>query len=127
MDEIDDFTDRASDSADAIGEVFEQAGGRIAEALDRAARSGELSFNRLAESILQDLAGTAIQELIAGPLSQAINGLAGGGGGGGGGGNPLSIVMNLTGVSDSKGFERSRGQIAAGLARAVGSGRRYGG
>ena len=126
MDEIDDFTDRASDSADAIGEVFEQAGGRIAEALDRAARSGELSFNRLAESILQDLAGTAIQELIAGPLSQAIGGLAGGGSGGGGG-NPLNIVMNLTGVSDSKGFERSKGQIAAGLARAVGSGQRYGG
>ena len=126
MDEIDDFTDRASDSADAIGEVFEQAGGRIAEALDRAARSGELSFNRLAESILQDLAGTAIQELIAGPLNQAIGGFAGGGGGGGGG-NPLNIVMNLTGVSDSRGFERSKGQIAAGLARAVGSGRRYGG
>ena len=126
MDEIDDFTDRANQSADAVGEVFEQAGDRIAQALDRAARSGELSFNRLAESILQDLAGTAIQELIAGPLSQAIGGLAGGGGGGGGG-NPLNIVMNLTGVSDSKGFERSRGQIAAGLARAVGSGRRYGG
>ena len=125
MDEIDDFTDRANQSADAIGEVFEQAGGRIAEALDRAARSGELSFSRLAESILQDLAGTAIQDLIAGPLSQAIGGLAGGGGGSGG--NPLNIVMNLSGVSDAKSFERSKGQIAAGLARAVKAGQRYGG
>ena len=126
MDEIDDFTNRARESADAVGEVFEQAGGRIAEALDRAARSGELSFNRLAESILQDLAGTAIQDLIAGPLSQAIGGLAGGGNGGGGG-NPLNIVMNLSGVSDAKSFERSKGQIAAGLARAVKAGQRYGG
>jgi phage-related minor tail protein len=43
----------------------------------------------------------------------------------GGGGRPVSVVMNIT-TPDTAGFERSQGQIAAALSRALARGQRYG-
>ena len=40
-----------------------------------------------------------------------------------GGGRPVQVVMNVT-TPDAAGFQRSRGQIAAGLTRALGRGQR---
>ena len=120
MDDLDTFSSDAEAAADRTATVFEEAGERIADALDRAARSGELSFNRLAESIVQDLARTALTDLLINPLSDAISGI----GGGSAKGN-VTVNMNVSGVTDAAGFERSQGQIAAGLARAVSSGNRF--
>lgn len=117
----------ASEAADATAKAFELAGERIAQSLSKAARTGELSFNSLAESITQDLARLAINELIVGPLNSAIGGIGGGLGGAGTGGTArgTTINMNIAGVSDAGSFQRSKGQISATLARAVLDGQRY--
>ena len=122
MDEIESIGERAEETAARIADVFEAAGERIASALERAARSGELSFNRMAESILQDLARTAIQDLVIDPLTDAVRGLGGGSGAGG----AVTVNMNVTGATDAASFSKSSGQIAAGLARQVARGQRYG-
>jgi len=123
MDDLDTFSDDAEAAADRTAIVFENAGERIAQALERAARSGELSFNRLAESIIQDLARSALTDLLINPLSDAIGSI--GGASTGAKASGVTVNMNLSGVTDASGFERSKGQIAAGLARAVSSGQRY--
>ena len=64
-----------ADAANALADVFEQAGDRIASSLERAATSGELSFNALAESVLSDLARIAVTELITAPLQGAVSAL----------------------------------------------------
>jgi lambda family phage tail tape measure protein len=115
-------TQGAFESADAIANAFEAAGSRIARSLEDAAKSGELSFNSLAESVLKDLAKLAVSELIEAPLTALIDGL--GKGLGGGSGAATTINMNISGASDPSGFQRSEGQIAATLARAVSLGQR---
>ncbi len=114
----------AKDAADLAAQSFELAGERIAKALERAARTGEFSFRDMAAAISRDLAALAIQELIVEPL-QAV--LAGGGQSGGSSqaANPLNIVMNITGVNDASGFQKSQGQISASLARAVAQGQKF--
>jgi len=114
--------DGAFQSADEIAEAFEAAGARIAKSLEDAAKSGELSFNAMAESVLTDLAKLAIGELVEGPLTALIDGL-GKSLAGGSGASP-TINMNISGASDPGGFRRSEGQIAATLARAVSLGQR---
>lgn len=121
---VDDFARDASDAADATARAFELAGERIAQALTQAARSGEFSFNNLAESVAQDLARLAINELLIGPLQSAIGGI-GNGLIGGGSAKGATINMNISGVSDAASFQRSKGQISATLARAVLDGQRY--
>jgi lambda family phage tail tape measure protein len=115
-------TQGAFESADAIANAFEAAGSRIARSLEDAAKSGELSFNSLAESVLKDLAKLAVSELIEAPLTALIDGF--GKGLGGGSGAATTINMNISGASDPSGFQRSEGQIAATLARAVSLGQR---
>lgn len=107
-------------AADMTAKAFEAAGDRIAAALSKAAASGELSFNSLAESITRDLAKLAIEDLLLGPLQSAL-------GGGGVASNTRSsnITMNVNGVSDARSFQRSQGQISAALARAVNEGQRF--
>ncbi|MCF6220533.1 MAG: hypothetical protein L3J65_05425 [Robiginitomaculum sp.] len=114
----------AKDAAELAAQSFEQAGERIAQALERAARSGELSFRDMAAAITRDLAALAIQELILDPLQAALSG----------GGksadvpqasNPFNIVMNITGVNDANSFQKSQGQISASLARAVAHGQKF--
>ena len=121
MDDIEEVSERAEATAARTAEVFEDAGERIADALERAARSGEVSFNRMAESILQDLARTAIQDLVISPLTDAVKGLGAPSGAG-----AVTVNMNVTGATDTASFSKSSGQIAAGLARQVVRGQRYG-
>jgi len=108
-------------AADATAKAFELAGDRIAKALSKAATSGELSFNALAESVTRDLAKMAIEDLLLGPLQSAL----GGGGNGSSQSRNPNITMNLNGVSDARSFQRSQGQISAALARAVNDGQRF--
>lgn len=114
----------AKDAAELAAQSFEQAGERIAQALERAARSGEFSFRDMAAAITRDLAALAIQELILEPLQAALSG-GGKSGGSSQQQNPLNIVMNITGVSDAGSFQKSQGQISASLARAVAQGQKF--
>jgi len=118
----------AFDAADATARAFEAAGERISNALEQAALSGEFSFNSLAESIAQDFARVAINDLIINPLQSLVGGAISGATGGGnsqGSGRPVTVNMNLSGVSNPASFQRSQGQISAALARAVSDGQRY--
>lgn len=55
-------------AAGVLQDAFEEAGAAIADALEDAARSGEFSFNAMAEAVLQDLAALAIDRLFEGPV-----------------------------------------------------------
>ncbi|MBL4871004.1 MAG: hypothetical protein JKX72_08625 [Robiginitomaculum sp.] len=116
----------AKDAANAAAEYFERAGKRMASALEGAALSGELSIRDMAASIARDLASLAIQDLLISPLEAALRG---GNSAGGSAGisqlNPVNIVMNLSGISDASGFQKSQGQISASLARAVAQGQKF--
>lgn len=54
--------------ASVLSEAFEAAGDTISNALDGAARSGALSFSEMTESILQDLAKLALEQVLLDPL-----------------------------------------------------------
>ena len=118
----------ALDAADDLARAFEVAGDRISAALERAARTGEFSFNDLASSVAQDLTRVAFDELT-GPITNALTGALGGfiGGGPAGGSNTRNTTVNLnvSGGNNSQGLQRSQGQISAAIARAVASGQRY--
>jgi len=114
----------AIDAADDVAKAFELAGERISIALERAARSGEFSFNSLAESITRDLARLAINELFTAPLQQAIGGL--GKAISGASAKPsVNVNMSVSGVTDAQSFSKSQGQISSALARAVADGQRF--
>ena len=122
---LEDFANGpAIDAADDVAKAFEFAGERISLALERAARSGEFSFNSLAESVTRDLASLAITELFTAPLQQAIGGL--GKAISGSSAKPaINVNMTVSGVSDAQSFTKSQGQISSTLARAVADGQRY--
>lgn len=123
---LENFADGpAQDAANTITQAYEIAGDRIAQSLERAASSGSLSFNAMAESILSDLARLAIQNFFTAPLEGLINGATASGGIGGANTPPVNVTMNLSGVSDASSFARSQGQVSAALARAVSRGQRY--
>lgn len=126
-----------AEAAENVARAFELAGDRISGALSRAAQTGELSFNALAESIAQDLARLAVDQFITGPLEQLVGGIGGavsgalggalggglgagsGAGSGGGGAKPsVTINMNVSGAGASS-FTSSQGQMATKLAQAV--------
>lgn len=127
---LDDFAQgSAQQSAEDIAKYFELAGDRMAMALANAAKSGELSMRDMVSSIAQDLARLAIQDLLIKPLEGAL-GLGGGAGSNlqdtlNQNSNPVNVVMNISGVNDANGFQKSQGQISASLARAVAQGRKY--
>jgi len=121
---FDDFTNSgAQKAADAAARAFEIAGARIEQTLIKAAKTGELSFNDMAEAILKDLARLAVTQIITNPL-QAILPTAGRAPSGPAG-SPMNITLNVSGVSDASGFNKSQGQISAALARAVSDGQRF--
>ena len=131
---VEDFANGpAMAAADQTAKLFEAAGARIANALEGAARSGELSFNSLAESVARDLASLAISEFITSPLQGAFGALTGqliggsfaNGNGGAQGKPPVTVNMTVSGVSDPASFSRSQTQISTALARAVTAGQRY--
>jgi len=96
-DALDSFANGpASDAANALADVFEQAGSRIADSLERAAKSGELSFNNLAESVLTDLARIAVNELITAPLQGALSSLTSSiAGGSSSKSSPVTVNLNM--------------------------------
>ena len=118
-------------AADETAKLFEAAGERIADALETAARSGELSFNTMAENVARDLARLAVSELITSPLQSVIGSIGGQitgtvfGGGGSTQKPPVTVNLNVSGVSDPSAFARSQSQISTSLARAVSAGQRY--
>ena len=123
---MNDDANLSEEAAELAARAFEQAGERIEKALIKAARTGELSFSDMAESILRDLAKIAAQQLITNPLEQLISGI---GGGVTTPSNAVNITMNVSGVSDGAGLTRSlsqsQGQISSALARAVSDGTRF--
>lgn len=110
----DDLPD-GSAKADNTARAFEQAGERIANALERAARSGEFSFNNMVESITQDLVRLAINEVFSALFSGSDAAPS----------RTTNVNMTVNGVTDPSSFQRSSGQISAMLARAVSDGQRY--
>jgi lambda family phage tail tape measure protein len=54
------------EAAEALSGAFEAAGSRIETALSQAARTGEMDFRRMTESILRDMARVAAEAVIAG-------------------------------------------------------------
>jgi hypothetical protein len=99
-------------AADALAAAFGRAGTQIEAVLGQAARSGELDFERMAESILRDLARVAAEAVVA--LGQ-----------GGNGGQAVNLNMNFAPGTDERGAMQSRGAVAATLARLVSSGGRF--
>ncbi len=126
---LEDFaTGSAVQAADDMASAFEVAGTRIARSLEQAARSGELSFNHMAERITQDLARLAIEELLIAPLQDWMRnigssqpGLPGGAGAAG----QFIVNMTMNGSADHQTLSRSSGQIAAALARMARQGQGY--
>lgn len=68
----------ARQAAEAIEDAFRTAGEAIEEALADAARAGELSFERLAQSVLRALAELAIDRVVQGPLTDILETVLGG-------------------------------------------------
>ncbi|MEH6694719.1 MAG: phage tail tape measure C-terminal domain-containing protein [Hyphomonas sp.] len=99
-------------AADALAAAFGRAGTQIEAVLGQAARSGELDFERMAESILRDLARVAAEAVVA--LGQ-----------GGNGGQAVNLNMNFASGADESSAMQSRGAISATLARLVSSGGRF--
>lgn len=119
-----DFADGAAqDAAGAAADYFEQASQRIASSLERAALSGTFSFRDMTAAISRDLASIALREFVFNPLQNALGGKSGAAPEAPA--NPVNIVMNISGVSDVGGFQKSQGQISASLARAVSHGQKF--
>ena len=121
-DALDDFANGAgADAANALADIFEQAGERIAGSLERAAQSGELSFNSLAESVLNDLARIAVNELITAPLQAGLSSLTSSiAGTATGKSSPVTVNLNLAQPSGKAvGPQPSGAQIASQVAQAV--------
>jgi len=138
---------RAREAADQIGVVFDRAGERIAAALGRAARSGEVSFKRMAKVVLEELARIALDRFSAKGGAPFFGARAAGGAVNAGGaylvgergpewfvphqsgaiaptGGAISVHFHLGAGADAHAITRHQGQIAASIARAVAYGRR---
>ncbi|MFN3910788.1 phage tail tape measure C-terminal domain-containing protein [Hyphomonas sp.] len=96
-------------AADALAEAFGQAGERITVSLNRAARTGELDFQRMAESMLRDIARVAAEALILRNSS----------------GSSVSASFNFAPGTDERSALGQSGSIAALLARLVQGGGRF--
>ena len=116
----------AEQSAEGLSVAFEVAGDRIAAALDRAARTGEISFLQMAESVARDLARLAVQELITEPLEGVFSQLTASivGQATSTKSSPVNVTMNVSGVSSVGDFKKSETQLAAGLIRAMSQGQK---
>ncbi len=124
MEEFDDDLTKAGDAlraladgpgreaADALEAAFGRAGTRIEDTLRRAARSGELDFQRMAEGILRDLARIAAEAVIARA-------------GGEDNAPQAQVNFNFAAGTDARHAQAQRGLIASTLTRLVNRGGRY--
>lgn len=121
-DALDNFASGpGAEAANALADVFEQAGDRIAGSLERAARSGELSFNAMAESVLNDLARITVNELITAPLQAGLSSLTSSIAESASG-KSAAVTVNLNMTQPSRKFtdpQPSNAQIASQVAQAV--------
>ncbi len=99
----------ARQAADALAQAFGEAGERISLSLGQAAKSGELDFQKMAESILRDIARVAAEALI---LRQTP-------------GNSVSANFNFAPGTDEGAAMGQSGPVAAFLARLVQGGGRF--
>jgi hypothetical protein len=149
----------SGDAVAAAGEIeaaFARAGEAIDRSLTSAARSGELAFDRMAQSILTSLANLAIEKVVDGPLSTLVGAVVGASFAGAradggpvlpGGvylvgergpelftpatagavepasGGVVTVNFNFPAGADASALQRSQGQIATLVARAVARGR----
>ncbi len=112
----------AQEAADNLADVFEAAGDRIAASLEQAAQTGKLSFNDLAESILNDFARLAVSELITAPLEGLVSSITGSiaSGSAAAKSSPVTVNLNMnSGNQKLSGPQASSAQIASQVARAV--------
>ncbi|MDJ0920552.1 MAG: phage tail tape measure C-terminal domain-containing protein [Henriciella sp.] len=99
-------------AADALGEAFGQAGLQIEQALNKAARSGELDFKGMTEAILADLARIAAEAVVAqSGLSQA--------------GQTVNLNMSLGAGANADSVVGASGLIASTVALAAARGGRF--
>jgi hypothetical protein len=99
----------AKQAADALAAAFDVAGERISVSLGTAARSGELDFRKMAESMLRDLARVAAEALI---LRNSA-------------GTSVSASFNFAPGTDERAVLGQSGAVAALLARLVQGGGRF--
>ena len=97
------------EAANVLSVAFGAAGEEIEQALSRAAETGTLDFNRMAESILRDLSRIAAEAILAG----------------GPGANNTTLNMNFAPGADQQGFASNAGVLSALLARMVAQGGRF--
>lgn len=147
---LNDFAQhQARRAADDVGAAFERAGDRIARAMGSAARSGEVSFKRMAKVVLEEFAKIALDRIFTRTPSSAhfFGARAAGGSVNAGGaylvgergpewftprqggaigppGGGVAIHFHLGPGADAHTISRHKGQIAAAVARAVAYGRR---
>lgn len=62
-------------AAQRVSEAFETAGRAITSSLEAAARAGEVSFSRMSEAILRDLARLAVREIVTPQIEGLASGL----------------------------------------------------
>ena len=142
----------AVDAARAIDEVFERTGRSIEASLTRAARTGELAFSDMARSVASALAELAVERVVQGPLTRLLENVPFLGQRADGGfvtpgnaylvgergpevfvpaaagsiesnvGRPVTVNIHVGRSDDGSALQRSRGQIASLVARAVARG-----
>lgn len=109
----------ARDAAGLLGDRFADAGAKISGELERAAKSGELSFKRLAKTVLEEFAKIALNQAF-GQASKpqeragALDAVS----------SALTVNFNLAAGADADSLRRNQAQIAAQVARAAAYGRR---
>jgi hypothetical protein len=111
----------ARESAALVSDCFGKAGAKISGELERAARTGELSFKRLAKTVLEEFAKIALNQVLGpapapqrGAARDALTSAA----------SALTVNFNLGAGADANSVHRNQAQIAAHVARAAAYGRR---
>ncbi|WP_300379337.1 phage tail tape measure C-terminal domain-containing protein [Henriciella sp.] len=100
------------EAAEALEQAFGDAGQSIEAALSRAARSGELDFGNMAQSVLGDLARIAAQAALA----QAGTGQAG---------QAMTVNLSVGQGADAGTVVGAKSEISKAVAQAVSRGGRF--
>jgi lambda family phage tail tape measure protein/TP901 family phage tail tape measure protein len=84
---LEEYGRSANNVAKSMGDVFTKAFKGMEDALVKFVKTGELDFDSLANSIIDDLVRIAVQQNITGPLAQGLSGFMSGLFSGGGSSN----------------------------------------
>jgi hypothetical protein len=94
----------AKEAGDNLAKIFEISGLQISNALAKAAKTGELSFKNLAQSIIRDLGNLAFDRFVTKPIGGLIEG----------------IINSMSTPAPIFGARASGGQVVTGGAYLVG-------